>query len=254
MSPEYIVSVSWGNDSIAMLQALADKGLAEQSTALYCDTGWAAPHWPERVAKGREWAESLGFTTHTTESEGFVNLARRKKAWPYNGAQFCTKELKVLPALAWMLEVDPNAESIVCIGVRRAESRHRATHPEWTYDSENHGGRDLWAPIVRLSDEERDELLRRAGFEPMPTRSMECYPCINANRGDMLELTEERIALIEQLEEEMGYTKNGKPRTFFRPHRHLGAVGIRAVMDWAHRRKGPDLSDGSGCDSGWCEV
>ena len=250
---EHILSASYGNDSLALIQWAFDKGL-EDVAVLYCDTGWAAPWWEERVAEAERWIELLGFTAHRTTSEGFVALARRKKAWPFNGAQFCTKELKILPAIAWMDEVDPEAESVVMVGIRRAESRHRATHPEWTYDSENHGGRDLWAPMVRFTDEERDALLAKTPFDALPHRSMECYPCINANRADMKQLDRQRVELIESLEKEMGFTKNGKPRTFFRPHRHLGAVGIRAVMDWAWKGEGPDWSQGSGCDSGWCEV
>ena len=250
---EYILSASYGNDSIALIQWAYEQGLKDVAV-LYCDTGWAAPYWNKRVEEAEAWVESLGYTAHRTESDGFVALAKRKKAWPYNGAQFCTKELKIKPALDWMEEYDPVKDAVVMIGIRRAESRHRATHAEWTYDSENHGGRDLHAPLVRHTDADRDKLLAATPFEALPHRSMECYPCINANRSDLKQLDESRVAEIEALETEMGFTRNNKPRTLFRPHRHLGAVGIREVMNWAWKKEGKDWSKGSGCDSGWCDV
>lgn len=252
----HIVHTSYGNDSVALLQWCLEKGL-EEVHALHCSTGWSAPWWEERIARCQDWAQSCGIETHYIASEGMESLVRRKKAWPFNGAQFCTKELKVEPANKWMAEVDPDGDAICLVGVRRAESRHRQSWPEWTYDSGGHGGRDLWAPLVNHSNEERDALLDRAGFEALPHRSMECFPCINSNRGDFLELTEGRIAEIEALEESMGITSNGKPRTMFRPHRHQGAVGIREVVKWARfgdYDKDQPMLFGGGCDSVWCEV
>lgn len=253
----HIIHTSFGNDSTALIQWAVEKGL-EDCHALYCDTGWSADWWHDRVSRGMEWCESIGVKAHRIESEGMESLIRRKKAWPFNGAQFCTKELKIIPANKWMDSIDPEADAICLVGVRREESRHRATWPEWTHDSENHGGRDLWAPLVRFSEDERNALLERAGFEALPHRSMECFPCINSNRADLQSLTEERIAEIEAIEKSMGITGNGKPRTMFRPHRHQGSVGIRSVVKWANwggnADEEPLLFGGGGCESGWCEV
>ena len=49
----------------------------------------------------------------------------------------------------------------------------------------------------------------------------------------------------------MGFTGKGKPRVMFRPKRHLGAVGIRNVVHWAHRTH-EDQPDLFNCDSGFC--
>jgi hypothetical protein len=68
-------------------------------------------------------------------------------------------------------------------------------------------------------------------------------------------LTEDRIALIENLEKELGFTSKGKPRTMFRPYRHLGATGIREVHRWALSDRGKfklHIGDGHVCDSGMC--
>jgi hypothetical protein len=87
---------------------------------------------------------------------------------------------------------------------------------------------------------------------------MECFPCINSNRGDLRALVsdEARIAHIERIEKDLGYTSKGKPRTMFRPYRHMGATGIREIIRWAAAERGQfDPDDGTGggnCDSGFC--
>ncbi len=111
---------------------------------------------------------------------------------------------------------------------------------------------------MRNTEAMREDLLADAGFEPLPHRSQECYPCVNSNRGDLRLVSEDRIRVIEIAEAEMGVgKKSGKPKTFFRPYRHQGAVGIRNVIQWAndgHYNAGQSALDfGSGCDGGFCE-
>lgn len=163
------------------------------------------------------------------------------------------------PAVEWLDAHDPEKDFICLTGVRREESGQRRDAPESVEESAKHGGRELWRPLVRHSEEARNELVRRAGFEVLPHRSMECCPCVNANIDDLRMVPEDRIQLIDITEQEMGYTSNGKPRVMFRPKRHKGAVGIRAVIKWArllrHRKDQQDLFDigrGAGCDSGYC--
>lgn len=137
------------------------------------------------------------------------------------------------------------------MGVRREESEARADFPRYLAKSGNHGDRVMLAPFADFTEEERDALLFRAGVQPLPHRSMECSPCVNSNRNDLKALTEPDVARLEAVEAEMvtlfGMTKNGKPRTIFRPHRHMGAVGIREVVKWAHAGRGkylPPQEDG----------
>ncbi len=44
----YVISVSYGNDSVAMIQWAHEQRLHGVVVA-YCDTGWAAPSWAQRV-------------------------------------------------------------------------------------------------------------------------------------------------------------------------------------------------------------
>ena len=251
----HVLFCSYGNDSIALIQWAHERGLKDV-VCLYSDTGWSASWWIDRVAKGEALAAGYGFTTARTASEGMLALVKRKRGWPGAGGQgqFCTAELKVVPALKWLDANDPRKESTALTGVRRSESTHRSDAPEHVTESERHGGRELWQPLVRHTDEMRDALLHQAGFEVLRHRSLECYPCINANIDDIRLLSEDRIRLIDITEKDLGFTKKGKPRVMFRTARRKGAVGIRAVVQWAAAPRPRDQMQmfPAECDSGYC--
>ncbi len=251
----YAVFTSWGNDSIALIQHLHEEG----ATGVFCafsETHWGVPWWAERVAQGEDLARRYGFVPVRIDSVGMVPLVRLKKAWPRQGMQFCTEELKIKPAMAWLDHVDPEKDLTCAVGVRREESRSRMFWPEWTEESDKHGGRDLWSPLVRLREAERNELCDRAGFEILKHRSMECYPCINSNRTDLRTLSgdETRIGYIEEVEKSMGVTSKGKPRVMFRPYKKMKATGIREVIKWAESNPGKYEPPTGGCDGGFCGL
>jgi 3'-phosphoadenosine 5'-phosphosulfate sulfotransferase (PAPS reductase)/FAD synthetase len=169
--------------------------------------------------------------------------------------QFCTAELKMKPTADWLAAHDPFGTADSLIGVRREESANRANFPERARGPD---GINVWAPLVRHTLKERDALLARAGVAPLPSRSKECFPCINSNRADLRALAadEARIAEIADIEKSLGHTAKGAPRTMFRPYRYMGATGIREIIRWAESAPGEfDLDDGngsSGCEAGWC--
>jgi 3'-phosphoadenosine 5'-phosphosulfate sulfotransferase (PAPS reductase)/FAD synthetase len=200
---------------------------------VFCDTGWAAPGWMLRVERVHAWATKHGVQAHIVNSIGMPDLVRIKKGWPGNGQQFCTAHLKGLPFLEWIDEVDPECKAVVMVGKRRAESRKRADTPEFVYGSEYHGGRTLWHPLYLHTDDQRNALLSRAGFDPLPHRSLECNPCVNANRGDLLRLTPGEIERVNELEVEIS-------QPMFRAKR-FGALGIHGVIAWA--RDGRERGD-----------
>lgn len=197
-------------------------------------------------------ARSYGFDPHQTASIGLEALVKAKKGWPRQGLQFCTAELKMKPTEKWL---DENADdSIQMIGVRREESANRKNYPEWSVGLD---GRKVWAPMAELTEAARDDLIRRAGWEPLPHRSMECFPCINSNRRDLRELALDatRIEFIAGIEQDMGINSKGNPRTMFRPYRYMGATGIKEIIRWAMSERGdfdPDDGAGTGCEAGWC--
>ena len=154
--------------------------------------------------------------------------------------QFCTEELKVRPAREFMLEIDPELEADCYTGIRREESQNRKHAPAFIEQSERHGGRDLYCPLVDYTAEQRNELINQTELEILPHSSMECFPCVCSNRSDFIRLAEypERIKYISEIEKSMGFTRNNKPRVMFRPYRHMGAIGIEEVVKWGLADKG----------------
>ena len=227
-----VISSSAGNDSLAMIQFCIEKEIPSLHV-VFCDTGWSAPGWMHRVEKIHGYAETHGIKTHIVKSIGMEDLVRMKKGFPGNAQQFCTAHLKGVPFLQWIDEEDKDYKAIVMVGKRRVESEARKDTPEYIYDSEYHGGRTLWHPLYLHTDAQRNELINRAGFEPLPHRSLECNPCVNANRQDFLRLTAGEIERVNDLEVEIG-----KP--MFRPKR-FSALGIHGVIQWA--KNGRDRGD-----------
>ena len=212
------------------------KEQASNIHVVYCDTGWAAPWWIERVYQGEATAKYYGFTVARVKSIGMESLVRLKKGWPGNGQQFCTAHLKGIPFLQYADEIDPKGEACVMIGKRREESAARKDTPEYIESSEYHGGRTVWHPLYLHTSQQRDKLLSDAGFVPMPHRSMECNPCVNANRQDILRLSPGEIERVNNLEAAIG-----KP--MFRPKR-FNTVGIHGVVAWARDgKKRADIAD-----------
>lgn len=272
MLPHIVIFSSYGNDSIALIQYAHEQGL-KNVVVVYSDTGWAAEWWQARVEEREAWVRTLGFRTSRTTSIGFRKLALAKKAFPTQMYQWCSYILKIEPAQRWLAENDPAGRAICLVGVRREESQDRAEFPAFLLNSNSHGGRVMVAPMAEWTEEVRNEFIVRAGVEPLPHRSMECSPCINSNRPDLQALTEDDIAKAEAIENEMhevhGLTSKGKRRTLFRPHRHMGALGVREVVRWANSKRGeyrsPDDFDillanelepedlgSSGCVAGFC--
>ena len=222
---DYVISASYGNDSMAMVRWAYEQGLKNVVVA-YCDTGWAAPGWWQKVGAGETAAKAMGFEVVQLKSMGMAELVRMKRGFPGNGKQqFCTGHLKGVPFLQWLDEVDPERKAVVMVGKRREESKARKNTPEFVHDSEFHGGRTLWHPLYLHTKAERDALLQRAGIEILPHRSKECSPCVNANRGDFLRLTPGEVERVNDLEVEIA-------RPMFRAKR-FGALGIHGVMTWA---------------------
>lgn len=225
----FVIFVSYGNDSVALLQWAHEQGL-EGVAVVFTDTGWAADGWMERVERCEAWVRRLGFTPHRTSSIGFRELARDKKGIPTQQFQWCSYILKIEPGARWLEQHDPDARAVCLVGVRREESQDRSDFPEWLVSSANHGGRFMLAPFASWGEQQRNEVIRRAGFEVLPGRSRECR-CINSNRNDMRRFTDADWRAIGEVEAEVG-------KTFFRPKRHMGAVGVTEVRKWAESERG----------------
>lgn len=226
----HVISASYGNDSMAVIQQAHERGL-QNVTVAYCDTGWAAPGWEKRVAEGESLAARHGFAFVQISSMGMNALVKMKGGFPAHGMQFCTMWLKGIPFLEWIDGIDPDARAIVLIGKRRDESPDRADTPEWVDSSAYHGGRKVWHPLAYVTEVERNELLARAGVKVLEHRSDECSPCVNANRFDLRRLGKFQRDRLSALETEVG-------QPMFRAEKHAGAQGIEQVVKWANYSPG----------------
>jgi 3'-phosphoadenosine 5'-phosphosulfate sulfotransferase (PAPS reductase)/FAD synthetase len=225
-----IISSSYGNDSIAMIQWAVENNL-DDVIVVYIDTGWAGVNWPERVATCERWVKSNGFKAITiTPKIQFAELIKQKSGFPNQRYQWCSAMLKGLPFLNWIDDNDPDGVYSVFVGKRRDESKSRTNTPCITY-SEYHGGRMLVHPLFLHTVEDRNKLLDRAGFGVLPHRSLECDPCVNANRSDFVRLHGADIEKAAKLEDAVG-------KTMFRPARHQGAAGVKEVVTWAKAGRG----------------
>ena len=250
---DHVIFVSYGNDSIALIQWAHERGLSEVHVA-YGDTGWAAEWWGGRVVEAEAWVTSLGFTTHRIVGEGMEALVSRKKAWPRGGGgkfQFCTEALKKAPAREWLALHDPHGSASCLLGVRREESTNRRDAPEHVTASEDHGGREVWQPLVRHTEAERDALVAKTPMQLLPFRSKECYPCVNARKGELRLLDNEARNRVHRIEIIAGINSKGNARVMFSPAKNNGAIGIDAVIENA-KHSIDDLFPSAGCASGWC--
>lgn len=267
LNPDYVVKCSYGNDSIALIQFLYEynkKNPLGKVVVLYNDTGWAAKWWPARVEKAEKMlVAKYGFIPARTKSIGMEELVMSKHRWPNSIMKFCTEDLKIRPTMTWLQQHDPQGKSVMVCGVRREESHRRRLWPEWVESSDKNEGRSDWSPLVDFTTEQRDELIRRAGWEPLPHRSRECR-CVLANATDLTTWNESDLSEIESLEIRLGELKrsrgvddNNGDRFMFRPSNKAGnPEGIREVVEWAKRasqyKNHQFHADAVACDSGFC--
>ena len=244
----FVISVSYGNDSIAMLQWAHENKLNKFGPVyvVYCDTGWANSLWEKRIIDGEKLALKYNFMPVQIGSKmKFQELTEFKKGFPNQRYQWCSAFLKGVPFLKWIEENDPKGNAWVLIGKWSGESRTRKYIPSFISVSQYHGNRFIWHPLTYLGLQERNRLINASGFDILSHRSLECSPCVNANAIDFLQLNEQDIIKTEALEKIIG-------KNMFRPKRHNGAEGIRQVIEWAKNSKGIEKKINKFCPHGLC--
>jgi len=248
-----MVSISGGNDSIAMLQWVIEnkeffKG--ETFTAVYCNTGWSVSWWNDRMVKVKSFCEKNDIEYKETRAElGFEELVRKKCSFPNQFAKFCTFELKVKPMIQWRKDNKFTVRnSRVLLGVRADESKARKD----TVSLGERDGYEALYPLAYLSNSERDSYIIKAGFAVLPHRSKECHPCIfEKTKVKLKTIEEDRIQVIENLERDLTVYVQAKRKLQKDPKyvegevfgmfssKHLGKkAGIREQLVWANSPKG----------------
>lgn len=202
----HIIFGNYGDNTIALIQWAKKKSLANV-TVINVATGWGDASWQEHVATGKAFARKYFFKTVTlTPQKSFEELIKEQKSFPNQKYQWCPTFLKAVPLLNWLEQHDPSNQAIIMLGSRRADSRARFELPEFIDASEYYGERKVWYPLYATSNEDRDALIKEAGFEVRNTRSFECNPCIHKHYNDFNTLDLSTVFTIAELEAELNQT------------------------------------------------
>jgi 3'-phosphoadenosine 5'-phosphosulfate sulfotransferase (PAPS reductase)/FAD synthetase len=215
---QIVVSVSGGKDSTAMCLNLFEQGYTKNDfMRVFCDTGWEYPEHKESVQKiedmiGRE--------------SPFVRLVYKKRMFPSRIVRFCTDNLKFKPLKKFYNDLD--ADPINLVGIRREESKRRSKMDEWEWNA----GFDCWThrPIIDWTEKEIIDIHTRFGVIPnrrylTGLHRVSCYPCMYARKKEIEVLDENRLQIIEYIENDLNVT-------FFH------SMGIRNIHDYARTSYG----------------
>lgn len=209
----YHIGISGGKDSTALLLwAVRESGIPHpQIVASFCDTQNEAACTYEHIWKlNRE-----VFPVTWLESEGFFNLAKRKKRFPSTKARFCTQELKLKPTKAFLESLSDCCDEVIAVsGVRRGESLARAKLSEWGDPMESYFGLKEWRPLIEWTLRDVLAIHERHGISLNPLYSkgaqrVGCFPCVMSNKSEMRAMTQnapERIDQLREWENEIGST------------------------------------------------
>jgi len=249
-----IISISGGNDSIAMLQWVIENREHfedERFTATYINTGWAVSWWAERMIRVKAFCEDNDIEYVEIHPElGFEELVRKKGIFPNRVQKYCTFELKIKPSVKWRKENKHTPKNtLVFTGVRADESARRSKYTS----TDSLDGYTMINPIVYLNDEQRDNYIIRTGFDVLPTRSSECHPCIyEASKTALRRIEPDRIELIADLEKDISDFTNAKRKLQQHPKYNPteifgmfnsgnigeGLGGIKEQVKWANSARG----------------
>jgi len=181
---DLVVRSNYGDESIALIQFIFEKACAQKLEFLninvvYIDTGWAGKGWHDRVRQGEGFVKRCGFIPVRLKAKtNFSDLVLERKNFPSKKYQWCAGFLKGLPLISWLDEHDPECKWVIAISKRQALYRKpiEAFIPECEY----HGDRQVWHPLIAMSNEERNQKIQQAGFKVLNHHSLECAPCVNS--------------------------------------------------------------------------
>lgn len=210
-----VLRCNFGDESIALIQWYLQNKPNDIQDCIVCyvDTGWSGASWPARVKQGSDFAKAHGFDYVSLTSEiTFAAVVRERGSFPSPKFQWCAGFLKGVPFLQWLDTQDPRGVWDIVLPKRQA--LYRKPIPVNIEQCSYHGERRVLHPMHNITHQERDRLIRAAGFEPLYHRSLECDPCVNASIQEIAKLSDIDVIKTTTLEEQLNtcfFTQYNEP-------------------------------------------
>jgi 3'-phosphoadenosine 5'-phosphosulfate sulfotransferase (PAPS reductase)/FAD synthetase len=248
----FFVSVSGGKDSTALLLWAKNNLPNDRIVPFFADTG----NEHELTYQYIDYLQDkLGFeiarlraVIPTTKAEKYgmteqefrqlplmLQQALHKGRFASSQARFCTTDLKLEPAKAFINQFE--GQKVMLVGVRRDESAARANAKRMEFDEFYQC--PIWRPLVEWTADDVFNYLKEHDVEPNPLYKMGfkrvgCFPCIMANKDEIYEIAQqfpEHIDRIREWEKMVG-------RTFFAPLKKGRINWIDDVVAWSGGNNG----------------
>jgi 3'-phosphoadenosine 5'-phosphosulfate sulfotransferase (PAPS reductase)/FAD synthetase len=220
-----VVNVSGGKDSAAVLALALERGV--EFVAAWADTGHEHPQTVEYIDTLQEWAGvpiqriRADFTAQIERKRAtvekwpepmrsdalavlhptgnpFLDMCIWAGRFPGSFARFCTKELKIIPIRAQLIDplLDEHGSVMHWLGVRADESKARANLTEIEaefFDPATGDGYWFCRPILHWTADDVFAYLAKRGapVNPLYRQGMSrvgCMPCIHARKSELSEI------------------------------------------------------------------
>jgi 3'-phosphoadenosine 5'-phosphosulfate sulfotransferase (PAPS reductase)/FAD synthetase len=251
-----VLAYSGGKDSTALLLHLQEKKI--EFTAIFCDTGWEHELTYKYLDYiNRKLLKNKLVTIRSSVYSGMRDLVKKKTRVPSMLARFCTSELKVLPMINYVKNI--NDDVLVYQGIRADESASRALLPkkQWSDDFDAY----IERPLLHWSVQDCFDIIHRYKVKVNPlyklgAKRVGCFPCVLIYHGELKRMTQilpEIWDRIRDLEKAAGgksfFPPNYIPerfRTGFDPKSGKTFPKWKDVKDYLATRPQKELTDGEG--------
>lgn len=184
----FIVNVSGGKDSSALLLWMIAHYPSNPITAIYNDTGFEHPGILQYI---QNLTLQLDVPLVVLGSPGLLTVVKNRGIIPGFGCRYCTRALKMNPSAKWIRRNYPEGKVINCFGFRAEESPARAKKEVLTqYEDLCTRKREVlnFAPLLDWKTADVVELVEAEGFELFPTYEylsrLSCRYCFLAGKRD----------------------------------------------------------------------
>ncbi len=201
------IGLSSGKDSTALWGwAINESGYPIESIrGSFCDTENEYQEVYDQIATLNEYGLKRGVApVRILRSEGFLDLAIRKKRFPSARARFCTQVLKMLPTKYYVQELWLDGYEVVChSGVRGDESTERSMMEPEGFDG--FLGCTVKRPMLKWKIADVWSAHRRFGLpiNPLYFKGRErvgCKLCCMSNKRDVRVTAEQNPEVIDEYE------------------------------------------------------